>query len=225
MSETKSGENLQILSSWICSISVWKIIISAIDAPNLLSHIYTHGNTATGLNKQLFRYHIQKLVKLKLIKCLTPNLKSKEPGKVYDLTRRGLRVKEIICDKENKDCLYKRLDNIDWYIYGKVILGSQRVVLLRTLDNYPQRIYEIVGKIKRKLHYKTYMQKTKGHPSDKAWGMVRQNVNNTLRWLIKKELVISEQFPGKRKRNKLITKYRLTEEGELIKKQIGYLAN
>ncbi len=223
MSERKSGKSLQILSSWVCSNSVWKTIIFAIDAPKLLSHIYACGNTATGLNKPLFRYHIRKLVKLKLIRCLTPGLKSKESGKVYDLTRQGLRVKEIICDKENKDCIYKRLDNIDWYIYGKVILGSQRVVILRALDNYPQRIYELVRKITRNLHYKTYMQKTSNHPSDKAWGMVRQNVNNTLRWLIKKELVISEQFPGKRKRHKPITKYRLTEGGELIKKQIGYL--
>lgn len=222
MPERRSDESLQILSSWVCSNSVWKTIISAIDAPKLLSHIYACGNTATGANKLLFRYHIQKLVKLKLIRCLTPNLKSKEPGKVYDLTRQGLRVKEIICDKENKDCLYKRIENIDWYNYGKVILGPQRVVLLRALDSCPQRICEIVGKIKGKLHYKTHMQKTRGQPSDKAWGMVRQNVNNTLRWLIKEKLVVSEQFPGKRKKHKPITKYRLSEEGELIKKQMGY---
>ena len=226
MSGRKSGESLQDLSSWVYySHSIWKIIISAIDSPKLLSHIYTHGNTATGLNKQLFRYHIRKLVKLKLIKCLTPKLKPKEPGKIYDLTRKGLRIKKMLCDKENKDCLYKRLENIDWYKYGKVILASQRVALLRALDNYPQRIYEIVAKIRKKLHYKTYTQKTSGHPSDKARGMVRQNVNNTLRWLIKKGLVISEQFPGKRKRHKPIAKYRLSEEGELIKKQFEYLTN
>ena len=209
----KSDESLQILSSWVCSHPARKAIILAIDSPTLL-------------NKLSFRYHIQKLVKLKIVKCLTPNLKSKEPGKVYDLTRKGLRVKEIICDKENKACLYKRLENIDWYKYGKVILGPQRVALLRTLDDKDsQRIYEIVAKIKRKLHYKTYMQKTRGQPSDKAWGMVRQNVNNTLRWLIKEGLVVKEQFPRRRKKHKPISKYRLTEEGVLIRKQIEYLAN
>ena len=207
MSERKSDESLQILSSWICSHPVRKTIISAIDSPKLLSHMFQH--------------HIRKLVKLKLIKCLTQKLKPKEPGKVYDLTRKGLRLKEMLCDKENKDCLYKRLENIDWYKYGKVILGSQRVTLLRALDIYPQRIHELVMKIKRKLHYKTYMQKTGGYPSDKARGMVRQNVNNTLRWLMKEGLVIDEQFPRRRKRNKPITKYRLTGEGELFRKQIG----
>lgn len=225
MPDRRSNESLQILSSCVCNNPIWKTIISSIDAPKLLSHIYTHGNTASGLNKLLFRYHIQKLVKLKIIKCLTPNLKSKESGKVYDLTGKGLRVKKILCDKENKDCIYKRIENIDWYKYGKVILGSQRVAILRALDNYPQRICEIVGKIKRKFHYKTYMQKTRGHPSDKALGMVRQNVNNTLRWLIKKGLAISDQFPGKRKRHKPIVKYRISEEGELVKKQFEYLTN
>lgn len=69
------------------------------------------------------------------------------------------------------------------------------------------------------------MQKTSGHPSDKALGMVRQNVNNTLRWLIGEGLVIGEQFPRRRKRHKPITKYRLTEEGELFRRQIGDLTN
>ena len=227
MSRKKRGESLQDLSSWVhYSHSIWKIIISAIDAPKLLSHIYAHGNTATGLNKLTFRYHIRKLVKLKIIRCLTPKLKPKKPGKVYDLTRKGLRIKEILCDKENKDYIYKRLENIDWYKYGKVILGPQRVALLRALDDkHPQRIYEIAAKIKRKLRYRTYMQKTRGHPSDKAWGMVRQNINNTLRWLIKKGLVVDEQFPGRKKRHKPITKYLLTGEGELFRKQIEYLTN
>ncbi|MCK5601656.1 hypothetical protein KAR91_07305 [Candidatus Pacearchaeota archaeon] len=207
----KSDESLQILSSWVCSHPVRKTILFAIDTPKLLSH--------------MFRHHIQKLVNLKIIRCLTPRLKPKEPGKVYDLTRKGLRIKEILCDKENKDCIYRRLENIDWYKYGKVILGPQRVVLLRALDNCPQRICEIVGKIKRKLHYKTYLQKTGGHPSDKAWGMVRQNVNNTLRWLIREGLVIGERFARRRKRHKPITKYRLSEEGELFRRQIEYLAN
>ena len=222
MSGKKRGKSLRDLSSWVCSHPVRKAIIFAIDTPKLLSHIYAYGNTATGLNKLLFRHHIQKLVDLKIIKCLTPKLKSKESGKVYALTRKGLRIREIICDKENKHCLYKRLENIDWYKYGKVILGPQRVALLRVLDNYPQRIYEITEKIRKKLRYKTYMQKTRGQPSDQAWGMVRQNVNNTLRWLIKKGLVINEQFPRRKKRHKPITKYRLTEEGELLRKQIEY---
>ena len=210
MSERKSDESLQILSSWVCNHPVRKAIILAIDSPKLLSH--------------MFRHHIQKLVNLKIIKCLTPKLKPKESGKVYGLTRKGLRIKEMICDKENKDCLYNRLENIDWYKYGKVILGPQRVALLRALDNNPQRIYEIVGKIKRKLRYKTYLQKTSGHPSDTARGMVRQNVNNTLRWLIEKGLVVSEQFPRRKRKHKPITKYRLTKEGELFRKQIGNLS-
>lgn len=210
MSERKSDESLQILSSWVCNHPVRKAIILAIDSPKLLSH--------------MFRHHIQKLVNLKIIKCLTPKLKPKESGKVYGLTRKGLRIKEMICDKENKDCLYNRLENIDWYKYGKVILGPQRVALLRALDNNPQRIYEIVGKIKRKLRYKTYLQKTSGHPSDTARGMVRQNVNNTLRWLIEKRLVVSEQFPRRKRKHKPITKYRLTKEGELFRKQIGNLS-
>ena len=71
MSEKNSDENLQDISSWVhYSHSIWKIIISAIDAPQLLFHIYTHGNTATGLNKPSFRHHIRKLVKLKIIRLL-----------------------------------------------------------------------------------------------------------------------------------------------------------
>ncbi|MFH1237945.1 MAG: hypothetical protein V1491_00725 [archaeon] len=223
MSGRKSDDSLKALSLWVCSHPIRESILFTFDAPKLLSHVYEYGNTATGLNKLRFRHHIQKLFDLKIIKCLTPKLKPKESGKIYALTRKGLRIKELICHKEHKSCIYNRLENIDWYKYGKVLLGPQRIALLRALDNkYSQRIYEIVGKIKRKLHYRTYTQKISSQPSDKAWGMVRQNVNNTLRWLIKKELVINEQFPRRKKSHKPISKYRLTEEGELFRKQIEY---
>ena len=169
----------------------------------------------------MFRHHIQKFVNLKIIKCLTPKLKAKEPGKVYGLTGKGLKIKKIICDKENKDCVYRRLNGIDWHKYGKVILGPQRVALLKALDNErPQRIYELVDRIKEKLNYKTHTQKIRNQPQDKAWGMIRQNVNNTLRWLIEQGLVVDEKFPGRKRKHKPITKYRLTREGDLIRRQM-----
>lgn len=217
----KEGKNVEELSLLVSSHPVQKAIVFAINAPKLLSHIYIYGSKATKLNQGLFRHHIRQLTNRGIIKYLTPKLKFKEAGKVYDLTEKGLKVKKIICAKENKICLYKRLKNIDWYKYGKIVLGSQKIALLKVLDNKePQRISKLVRIIRDRLHYKTQPQRARNYPNDKAWGMVRQNVNNTLQWLVRRGLVVAEKFPRKKKRQIPITKYRLSEEGETIKRQM-----
>lgn len=212
MSIVKRGASFKELTDWISSHPVKKAIVFVIDKPNLLWHIYQEARKRCEQEITTMRYHMRELIKAGIIRSLTPNLKGKQPGRIYDLTKIGIEIKKILCQKQRIEFNHIRLRGIDWYKYGRVILGQQRIALLKILDSsYSQRLSEIVEKTKGAFHYKT---------RDKTLGIAIQNVNNTLRWLIKEKLIMSEKFPWEKKRHKPITKYRLTEEGDLFKRQM-----
>jgi DNA-binding HxlR family transcriptional regulator len=212
MQEVKRGKDSGELAKQISTNPIMKAIVAVIDGPNLLGYIYGDVYKRGGWNKSLVRYYFKKLTKLGILTSLTPELKGKQPGRVYDFTRKGVEIKKIYCSHEGREFVHKRLKGIDWYKYRKVLLGHQRVAIIKALDfQNSQRMSEIYEKIMKEFKYKTNIGKL---------GMARQNVFNTLQWLTKKGLVSKEEFPRKKKWQKPTTKYRLTQEGELMQKQI-----
>lgn len=216
MQGKKRGAGFKELAEWISAHPPIKAILLVIDCPDLLWHIYEQAGKRCGDDKSLLRYYFRKLVKLGLVRCLTPELKGTQPGRIYALTNKGIEIRKILCQKDRIEFVYRRLRGIDWHKYGRVVLGQQRIALLKVLDTaYSQRFYEIVEKISINLNYKTRAQ---------TQGMAYQNVNKTLHWLVQEGLVMPEEFPGKKKRHKPVRRYRLASEGELMKKQIMVMA-
>lgn len=211
MSIVKRGASFKELTDWVYFHPVKKAIVFIIDKPNLLWHIYHEARKRCEQEITTMRYHMRELIKAGIIRSLTPNLKGKQPGRIYDLTSTGIKIRRMLCQRQRIMFSHIRIKGIDWYKYSKVVLGRQRIALLKALDfSYSLTVNEIVNKT-MKFHYKT---------RGKILGIFRSNVYNTLQKLKKQNLVVRGYFPGQKKKHKPIIKYRLTEEGDLFKRQI-----
>ena len=69
---------------------------------------------------------IKTLVASGLIYCLNP---IRRMGKLYGVTKKGMRVRKKLDFKE-----YHQPDDIDWDLYGYVVSGRQRRAVLKAID-------------------------------------------------------------------------------------------
>lgn len=219
----KRGASLKKLLEWISAHPVRRSIIVVVDGPKLPSHIAKEAAKRCGKINLKISNIIRDFQRLGIMRCLTPKLKNGEKGRVFDFTNKGLEIKRVLCGEEGKKSFYSRLRGVNWYKYGWVISGSQKIALFKILDiNIAQTLHEIMEKTKEQ-GYKTRPQRLHCQPGDEARGITRMNLFDILKKAITEKLVErKEEIWGKKRKR---GKYKLTKEGGLIKEQILKLPN
>lgn len=209
---TIRGEKSDKLATCIYRDRFKKAIISVIDKPTIISEI--ERNVAKRLDLKYERKinnYVEDLGKAGTIQCLTPELKKSKPGRVYSLSKIGVRIKKKICKKEKLSFVYNEIDDVNWENYGWCLTGTQKKSLITALDQKPLRQFEIRRKIKE-----FYRNRVNNR------GISRQNLNDILKQMTSRGITIKEEtwITKIKKRTRPVRKYKLSEEGLKIKEQV-----
>jgi predicted transcriptional regulator len=193
---------------------ILKAIIFTLDKPSIISVISR--DVARRLDiKNSFKItkHINVLEKIRIIKCLTPEIHKNKPGRVYGLTSKGINIKKKLCRETGCPFIYNEF-KANWNNYGWSLTGTQKQAIIKAMTNQPKTQHEI--RILLREFYRTRNNK-KGKSA--AILIARGNLNDILQKIIKRG--IAEKFRFPRKRKMPTSKYCLTKKGLEIKELIS----
>lgn len=211
-SRIKRGASLHKLLEWIYISRVLKAIVVILDRPMISSEIKRTVMKRLNLEQLKISDYIKKLEDVDILKCLTPELRKGAMGRVHGLSKKGMKLKKRLCEKDNIELTYRQLSDVDWYSYGRVVCGSQKLTVIRAIPYEGARVRDIVKRTKE------FYSNREGKE-----GIKKENICDILKRMLKEKLVTKtyreEKESGRKKRT--VTVYKLTDRGELIKKQIG----
>lgn len=208
----KRGKDSRNIYAWICKNPKKKSIIAILDKPKLISEIARDVSKRLDLKKkQAISNYVKEFENLGIIKRLTPRLSRGKPGNVFGLTNEGIKIASKIYAEINDNFSYKKTRNINWLNYGWCSTGTQKKILLLSIDNKPARQLELLEKIRQ-----SYTNR------NNEKGMSRENLNDILQQMVKRGIVIKEEtwVIKIKKRVRPIRKYKLSEEGLRIQEQV-----
>jgi|GEM_PF-2729434 len=135
---------------------------------------------------------LRKLLELKLIFCL--NLCAVN-GRLYGLTKKGKCRRRQLMEKNEKPYFYNHPRNLNWNLYGKIVIGRQRKAVLRVMAT--------------SMSLKCIRERAKEHNRK----ISRTNVNDILQFFV-------QQHIARKIKNKTRIIFSLTKNGELIRTQL-----
>jgi len=208
----KRGCQERNLFTWICENPTRQSIIAILSKPKLISEIANDVSKRLDLKKrQAISSYIRELKNLGIIKCLTPGLSRSKPGNIFGLTNKGIKIASKIYSQIKRNFSYTEPRSINWLDYGWCLTGTQKKILILSLDNKPARQLEILEKIKQ-----SYTNR------NNEKGMSRENLNDILQQMVKRRIAVKEEIwvIKIKKRVRPIRRYRLSEGGLKIKQQV-----
>ena len=204
---SRRGASTHFLFDWIYTHLILKSIIATFDKPKTVTQILKDIRQRLSLKtKPKLSLHLTALMNVKILKNLTPDIEH-NTGCIYGLTRKGLQIRKLICEKDNAPFSYKT-SKINWLDYGWCLTGTQKTAVILALTENPLRPFQILQNIRK--FYST---------RNKSIGITRQNLNDILQQMVKKGIV--EIIKTRRKRKKPLNEYRLNQTGIRLKKLVS----
>lgn len=195
------------LFPWIYNNRIRKKILVMLEKPTIISEIAENIRKIFELKEApKISAYIEQLEKTGILRCLTPQLKRGKPGRIYDLSEKGIKIKKKICKKDNIPFIYKKYEDIDWKNYGWCLTGKQKTALVRVLDANAVRKPELVKRTKEFYKNKRNIK-----------GITIQNIHDILQQMVKRGIV---KIEIEQKKKKQFRKYKLSKKGLKIKEMI-----